>query len=129
MCKSNYIFIYLLSAFITQINFITESLYKKITKDPVYKHSMLLIRFFVFKFALGLADIVTDILTAHSFFINGHIYWGCLTLAFVMAPFIARLALFISSKIVSKRDPTQGLGEKETLKDMLWHFPLFSPVK
>ena len=90
---------------------------------------MLLTRFFVFKFALGLADTVTDILTALSFFQRGHIYWGCLTLAIVMVPFLARLALFISSEIGSKRDPTQNLVKKEHLKDIFWHFPLFSPVK
>ena len=103
-------------------------------KHPKTKHSLSLIRFFVFRVILPSMDISTDVQTAQSFFNQSHFYWGFSTLALVFLPFVARLLilLFQVAKIVGKEKdpdaPSKWLHIKWSIQRslILWHLPPFN---
>ena len=66
---------------------------------PKWKHFLIVAKFFIFKFALGTMDMVTDVMTARDFFHNGHTNWGVCTMLPVFAPFTTK-AILVGIRLV-----------------------------
>jgi hypothetical protein len=108
--------------------------FQKISQHPITKHVGLLLMFATFNIFLPLADFVTDILTAQSFFQSDHFYWGGCTLFFVILPFLGRLLVFIFSiakcffgKLESNIYPNKMTEFQDLCSrgfpELIWHFP------
>ena len=110
----------------------SKNCFVKILKHPSTRHVGLLMMFSVFNVVVPLSDFITDILTAQSFFQQGHFYWGICTMLFVFLPFLGRLLVFLL-KIVIFRIKRNGddypnkMTEFKALchgsPELIWHFP------
>jgi hypothetical protein len=106
---------------------------------------------FLFSVVLVATDIVTDISTSIEFFSRGHYYWGVFTLAPVFLPLFAKIILNLVNfsrcfKIeyyysryfgVSKLKKTKKVSVSparlafclQELKQLIWHIPMFQPIR
>jgi hypothetical protein len=101
-----------------------------------------------FSVVLVAADIFSDIATAKRLVSRGHFYWGLLTALLIIAPFLARLVLYLVSlsrcfivtwpeyefcgkrKILQiKKIPARLTFWRQELKQIGWHIPLFLPLR
>ncbi len=98
-----------------------------------------------FSVVLVAADIFSDIATAKRLVSRGHFYWGQLTGLLIIAPFLARLVLYLVSlsrcfrvtyefcgkrKILQiKKIPARLTFWWQELKQIGWHIPLFLPLR
>jgi hypothetical protein len=98
----------------------------KSLRHPRGKHCGVLLNFFVFDVVLVCADIITDTVTAIDFFSRGDISWGALTTFFVIAPFWANLAIFVTNSFRKKKCFVFYAPE---LIQLFWNFPIFHPVR
>jgi hypothetical protein len=102
----------------------------------------------VFSVGLVAADIFSDIATAQRLVSRGNIYWGLLTGILIIAPFLARLVLYLVSlsrcfkvawseqkffgirKILKiKKIPARLTFWRQELKQIWWHIPLLLPLR
>ena len=110
---------------------------QKFFGHPKFKHFLILLKFFTFSVALLTADIITDILSALDFFQRGHVYWGLFTMLPIIAPFIVQCIITLLNlprcfKIVGKclelDEARFSIWQNDVWK-LLWHFPLFQPIR
>ena len=102
----------------------------------------------VFSVGLVAADIFSDIATAQRLVSRGHFYWGLLTGLLTLAPFLARLVLYLVSlsrcykvtwteqkyfgiKKIQKIEkiPARLTFWLQELKQIWWHIPWFLPLR
>ncbi len=102
----------------------------------------------VFSVGLVAADIFSDIATAQRLVSRGHFYWGLLTGLLIIAPFLARLFLYLVSfsrcfrvtwpeyeffgkiKILKiKKISARLTFWWQELKQIWWHIPLLLPLR
>jgi hypothetical protein len=108
----------------------------------------LLFSAFLFSVVLITADIVTDISTSIEFLSRGHYYWGVFTLIPVFLPLFAKQILnlvnfsrcfeieYYKSKClgVSKLKKVSVVPARlafclQELKQLVWHIPMFQPLR
>jgi len=121
----------------------TKEKVSAIFNHPKFQHFNLVLSFFLLKFLLQTADMVTDVVTAVDFFNNGHIYWSICTIGLVFLPFGARIIqVFVqiaSCYKISKSSTFPFLKTRknearlrvlsEEMPSLLWTFPLFQPLR
>ncbi len=102
----------------------------------------------VFSVGLVAADIISDIATAQRLVSRGNIYWGLLTALLIIAPFFARLVLYLVSlsrcyKITWSDQKFFGIRKIQEIKkisarltfwwqelnQIWWHIPVFLPLR
>ena len=93
------------------------------------QRALMLIMFFIFKVILPMVDIVTDVITAQSFFQNGHPMWGRSTIIIIFLPFIAKILIEVYTVVYNKYRKNDTHGWKTTLTNILTHFPLIIPIR
>jgi len=115
-------------------------------KSPKKKHAILVARFFVSKFVLSTMDLVTDVLTAKTFFDNGNASLGLSTIVPIFAPFFARVILAcirvaqcygiikdkempLARRFSLKRNETVFKVQIQEMPKLVWDFPLFQPIR
>ena len=109
----------------------------KFCQNPIMKHFLVLLQFFLFGVILLFADIVTDIITAVDFYLNGQTYWCLFTTLPIFAPLLARIILsFVSfcrcfkfDKNKLQKNPARFNLWCQDLGKIIWHFPLLQPLR
>ena len=108
---------------------------------PVWKHFLIIAKFFIFTCLLSASDIFTDILTAKHFFENNKMYWGICTAVPLFAPFAARVTQSLvqvamcvwverdGCKITCNKNDVRLKILAQELPNLIWSFPLFQPIR
>ena len=95
---------------------------KKVLQSKRTKATKTALTHFTLNAGIPTIDMATDLITALSLIVNGHIYWGLSSISFMFLPFAMKLGMLISESL-------KGNAQMRHVVSLILSIPFINPLK